>query len=101
MSMNKENLLKILLAPHISEKSSSLADKHGQYVFRVMPDATKTEIKAAVEMLFNVKVRAVNTVNISARERRFGQTAGKQKGFAKAYVTLQAGEKIDLAGAQA
>ena len=100
MSKNRESLLKILLAPHVSEKASMLAEK-GQYIFRVLPDANKAEIKAAIEMLFNVKVRAVNTVNISARPRQFGQIAGKQKGFSKAYVTLEEGHKIELAGAQA
>ena len=98
--MNRERLLKILLAPHVSEKSTN-ANMYGQYVFEVIDDASKPEIKKAVELLFNVKVKNVRVTNVRAKAKRFGQIQGKRQGWKKAYVSLQEGQKIDLGIAQA
>jgi large subunit ribosomal protein L23 len=77
--MNQERLLQVILAPVVSEKSTMVAEKHQQVVFRVATDATKPEIKAAVEMLFNVKVEGVSTVNVKGKVKRFGRTFGRRK----------------------
>lgn len=98
--MSRERLLKILLSPHVSEKSTA-ANMLGQYVFKVVSDATKPEIKDAVEELFNVKVKAVRINNVRAKSKRFGQLQGKRQGWKKAYVSLQEGQKIDLGGTPA
>lgn len=98
--MSRERLMKILLSPHVSEKSTN-ANMYGQYVFEVIKDATKPEIKDAVELLFNVKVKAVRVNNVHAKAKRFGQIQGKHSGWKKAYVSLQEGQKIDLGGTQA
>ena len=95
--MNEERLMQVLLAPHISEKSTMAADS-GQHVFKVTTDATKTEIKAAIEKLFSVKVAKVQVVNVKGKSKRFGQRAGKRSDWRKAYVSLEAGQDIDFAG---
>lgn len=99
--MKDERLMKILRAPHVSEKSATNAERLGQYVFDVEKDANKSEIKRAVEMLFNVKVEAVRVLNVKPKIKvnRIGR--GQQSGWKKAYVSLKAGEKIDLLGVQA
>ena len=94
--MNQERLLQVILAPVVSEKSTMVAEKHQQFVFRVATDATKPEIKAAVEMLFNVKVEGVSTVNVKGKVKRFGRTFGRRKDWKKAYVSLVQGQEIDL-----
>ncbi|BBF87953.1 50S ribosomal protein L23 [Aquitalea sp. FJL05] len=94
--MNQERLLQVILAPVVSEKSTMVAEKHQQVVFRVATDATKPEIKAAVEMLFNVKVEGVSTVNVKGKVKRFGRTFGRRKDWKKAYVSLVQGQEIDL-----
>ncbi len=91
--MNEAKLHSILLAPHISEKTND----NGQYGFKVLPQATKTEIKAAVEMCFQVKVKSVSTVNIKGKQTRFRQRLGRRKNWKKAYVTLVPGSEIDIA----
>jgi large subunit ribosomal protein L23 len=96
--MKNESLMKILIAPHISEKGTFVADRLNQYVFEVIKDASKPEIKRAVELLFNVKVTAVRVSNVRAKTKRFGRIEGKHKGWKKAYVSLQEGNKIDLVG---
>ena len=96
--MNQERLLQVIKAPHISEKSSILAETDGQYVFKVFPSATKTEIKAAVEALFDVKVEAVRVVNIKGKKKRSGQRFGRRNDIRKAYVSLQSGQELDLMG---
>ena len=96
--MNEERLMQVLLAPHISEKSTMAADA-GQHVFKVATDASKTEIKAAVEKLFNVKVANVQVVNVKGKTKRFGQRQGKRSDWRKAYIALEAGHDIDFAGA--
>jgi len=99
--MNKEILTKVLISPFISEKSTMLTNLCNQYNFKVRQDANKTQIKAAVEALFNVKVANVRVTTVRAKAKRFGQIEGKKKGWKKAYVRLQEGSKIELIGAQA
>lgn len=96
--MNQERLLKVLLAPRVSDKAYRVGDKHNQVVFKVVRDATKPEIKAAVESLFEVKVDSVTTVNCTGKSRRFGRIAGRTKDWKKAYVTLAEGCDIDFVG---
>ncbi|MDQ2695897.1 MAG: 50S ribosomal protein L23 [Pseudomonadota bacterium] len=96
--MSQERLLKILLAPHISEKSSMIADKHNHVVFKVARDATKPEIKQAVESLFNVNVKGVTVVNVKGKRKRFGRLQGRRPDWKKAYVALAPGQEIDFLG---
>lgn len=91
--MNQERLLKVLLGPHISEKSTMVAERHRQIVFKVIRDASKQEIKQAVEMLFDgVQVGSVRVSNVHGKQRRFGQIMGRRKSWKKAYVSLTAGD---------
>ena len=90
--MNAERLMKVIVAPVISEKATLVGDKHRQVVFEVLPDATKAEIKAAVELLFKeqkVEVGAVNVVNVKGKEKRHGRFVGRRKNLRKAYVSLK------------
>ncbi len=98
--MKKERLMKVLLAPHISEKSTVVADSNQQFVFKVVPDANKLEIKKAVELMFDVKVDAVQVSNVKGKRKRVGQVAGRRADWKKAYVKLQPGQDIDFMGAQ-
>ncbi|MBN2689981.1 MAG: 50S ribosomal protein L23 [Gammaproteobacteria bacterium] len=93
--MSKENLYKVLLAPHVSEKVSRV-EAMGQYVFKVVPYATKPMIRSAVQMAFGVKVMDVRVCQVKGKSKRFGRIEGKRKGWKKAYVTLQEGQRIDL-----
>ncbi|MEH6347891.1 MAG: 50S ribosomal protein L23 [Bermanella sp.] len=95
--MNQERIYKVILGPHISEKATVVADAAGQYVFRVCPDATKPEIKAAVEQLFEVKVRNVQVLNIKGKTKRTARGMGKKNDVRKAYVRLADGHDIDFA----
>ena len=97
--MNQERLMKVLLTPHISEKTTTMADSNNQIAFKVLPDATKPEIKKAVEMMFNVKVAAVQTANVKGKKKRFSQSVGRRSDWKKAYVTLEEGHDIDFLGA--
>lgn len=90
-------LMQVILAPVISEKSTFVADKHGQVVFRVATDATKPEIKAAVEFMFKVQVEAVTVSNVQGKGKRFGRLAGRRNHWKKAYVRLKAGQEINFA----
>lgn len=92
--MNEEQLLNILLAPHLSEKSASVT---GQYVFHVSDVATKLSVKKAVEKQFNVVVKSVRVCHTKSKPARFGRTQGKHRGWKKAYVTLAEGSQIDMA----
>ena len=92
---NKERLMTLLLAPVVSEKGTYVADKHSQVIFRVAPDATKPEVKAAVELMFGVKVSKVNLVNETGKSRRFGKLQGRTQDIKKAYVRLAPGQTID------
>ena len=94
--MNQERLLQVLLAPQISEKATYVADKHEQVVFRVASDATKPEIKAAVELLFKVEVEAVQVANVKGKVKRFKGATGRRKGWKKAYVSLKPGQEINF-----
>jgi large subunit ribosomal protein L23 len=94
--MNQERLLKVLLSPHLSEKSTRVGDAHNQVVFKVTVDATKPEIRSAVEKLFNVKVKSVSTVSVKGKNKRFGKLAGRRPDSKKAYVTLMPGHDIDF-----
>lgn len=96
--MSQERILQVLVAPHISEKSSLVADANTQHVFKVLTDATKSEIKQAVEQLFEVKVSHVRVMNVKGKTKRFGQRNGKRSDWRKAYVSLAQGQDIDFAG---
>src|ERR1700761_2995004 len=96
--MNKERLMTVLVQPHVSEKAATATDKANQYVFRVLGDATKVEVKQAVELMFEVKVMGVNLLNRPGKTRRFKNVAGRRNGFKKAYVRLEAGQSIDFTG---
>jgi large subunit ribosomal protein L23 len=95
--INQERLLQVLLAPQISEKATMLAERNNQVVFVVAPDATKPEIKAAVESLFDVQVNSVQVANIKGKARRFGGTVGRRSDVRKAFVVLAAGQEINFA----
>jgi len=96
--MNQERLMKVLLAPHISEKSSIVAEANNQVVFKVATDASKPEIKQAVELLFDVKVDRVQVSNVKGKTKRFGAKMGRRSDWKKAYITLQEGQEIDFLG---
>ena len=91
-----ERLLQVLLAPQISEKSTYVADKHDQVIFKVARDATKPEIKAAVEMLFKVEVQSVQVLNVKGKTKRFGRFIARRDHWKKAYVCLKPGQEIDF-----
>jgi large subunit ribosomal protein L23 len=97
---SQERLLKILLAPHVSEKSAQIADLSNQVAFKVIRDATKPEVKSAVELLFDVKVKSVTVVNMKGKSKRFGRMEGRRKDWKKAYVTLEEGYDLDFLGAE-
>ena len=94
--MNQERLMQVLLAPQISEKATFIGDKYQQIIFRVVPDATKPEIKSAVELLFKVAVDSVNIANVKGKKKRFGRMMGRRKGWKKAYVSLKPGQEINF-----
>jgi len=94
--MNEERLMKILLSPYNSEKTAIMADKYKHIAFKVIKDATKPEIKAAVEHLFKVKVDRVTVDNVRGKVRNFKQRKGKLKDWKKAYVALKEGFDIDF-----
>src|SRR6202023_637498 len=96
--MNKERLMTVLIQPHVSEKDATVTEKSNQYVFPVRDDASKAEVKQAVELMFEVKVEGVNLLNRPGKTHRFKNMAGKRNGFKKAYVSLQAGQSIDFTG---
>jgi large subunit ribosomal protein L23 len=98
--MNQERLMKVLLAPIVSEKSTRLADANRQFVFKVLPNASKPEVRKAVEMMFDVKVTGVQIANVRGKTKRFGQMEGKRADWKKAYVTLAEGHDIDFMGVE-
>ena len=101
MTQFSENrLLQVLRGPVVSEKSTLVAEKAEQIVFRVAADATKPEIKAAIELLFKVKVEGVTVLNVKGKSKRFGRFTGSRKDWKKAYVSLAPGQEIDVAAAQ-
>jgi len=96
VKFNETRLLQVILAPVISEKSTMLADKNEQVVFRVATDATKPEIKAAVELLFKVQVKDVNVANVKGKQKRTGRFVGRRDSWKKAYVCLQPGQELNF-----
>jgi len=99
--MNAERMHQIILRPIISEKSTMTAEKHRQVVFEVLADATKAEIRQAVEALFSVSVEGVQVINVRGKVKRFGRTPGKRRNWKKAYVRLAKGHDLDFLGAGA
>jgi large subunit ribosomal protein L23 len=91
-------LMQVLVAPIVSEKATDVAENNNAITFKVLRDATKPEIKAAVELLFNVKVQAVNVLNQKGKAKRFGKTVGRRDHVRKAYVTLVPGQEINFGG---
>jgi large subunit ribosomal protein L23 len=91
-------LASVLLAPIVSEKATAVAEKNNQVLFKVLRDATKPEIKAAVELMFKVEVEAVNVVNVKGKTKRFGGRAGRRDHVKKAYVSLKAGQELNFSG---
>jgi len=98
--MNKERIFKVLLAPHVSEKATVVGERNNQYVLRVAMDAKKSEVKAAVEQLWDVKVRSVQTAVVKGKVKRFGGTEGRLQNRKKAYVSLCEGFSIDFFGVE-
>lgn len=96
--MNQERIYKVLLGPHISEKSANVEAGLNQYVFKVSRDATKPEIKKAIETLFEVKVKSVQVANVRGKAKGFGRIRGRRPDWKKAYVTLSEGQKIEQLG---
>ncbi len=96
--ITEERLLKVLLAPVVSEKSTMAAESNNTVVFKVVTDAAKREIKAAVEKLFEVEVTSVRTVNVKGKTKRHGARFGRRSDWKKAYVTLKDGSEIDFVG---
>ncbi|MFT3962705.1 50S ribosomal protein L23 [Propionivibrio sp.] len=94
--MNQQRLMQVLLAPQISEKATYVADKNEQVIFRVASDATKPEVKAAVELLFKVSVESVQIANVKGKQKRVGRHMGSRKGWKKAYVCLKPGQEINF-----
>lgn len=94
--MNQERLMQVLLAPQVSEKATYVADKNRQVIFRVVPDATKPEVKAAVELLFKVSVVSVQMANVKGKQKRTGRRMGSRKGWKKAFVSLKPGQEINF-----
>lgn len=98
--MNEERLTSIILGPVVAEKTARLNEDHNQFVFKVLPDANKTEIKNAVETMFNVTVENVSTLNQKGKTKRTGRYLGKRSDWKKAYVTLAKGNDINFLGAE-
>lgn len=91
-----DRLMKVVLAPIVSEKSTMLAERSRQYVFRVADDASKPEIKAAVELLFKAKVDSVTVSNVKGKAKRFGRFNGRRRNWKKAFVCLAPGQEINF-----
>jgi len=91
-------LMQVLVAPIVSEKATLVAEKSNTVLFKVLQNATKPEIKAAVELMFKVEVSGVSVVNIKGKTKRFGKSIGRRDNIRKAYVTLKAGQELNLSG---
>ena len=98
---NEGRLMQVLVAPIVSEKATMIAEKTNSVTFKVLQDATKYEIKAAVELMFKVNVKSVAVLNIKGKTKRFGKSVGRRDNLRKAYVTLQAGQELNLGGESA
>jgi large subunit ribosomal protein L23 len=97
--MRQEQLMKIIISPHMSEKAALAKEVSRLYVFEVLKSATKPDVKDAVELMFKVKVESVRIVNVKTKPKRFGQIMGRSKAWKKAYVKLQEGQSIEFVGA--
>jgi large subunit ribosomal protein L23 len=97
--MKQERLMKIILTPHVSEKTTIASEKNNEYAFHVIDDARKQEVEDAISLLFNVKVKKVRIVNVRPKTKMFRGVEGKRKSWKKAYVTLQSDQKLDMVGA--
>jgi len=95
-----DRLALVLLAPVISEKGTYVADKHEQVIFKVLQDATKPEVKAAVEAMFKVQVESVQISNVGGKIKRFGRFTGRRRNWKKAYVCLKPGQEINFAAGE-
>jgi large subunit ribosomal protein L23 len=91
-------LMTVLVSPIVSEKATAVAEKHNQVLFKVLQDATKPEIKAAVELMFKVEVEKVSVVNIKGKTKRFGRSMGRRDNVRKAYVSLKQGQELNFSG---
>ena len=99
-TVSQERLLQVILAPVVSEKSTYVADKNEQVIFRVATDASKPEIKAAVELLFKVEVDSVQVLNVKGKAKRFGRSPGRRRNWKKAYICLKPGQEINFAAGE-
>jgi large subunit ribosomal protein L23 len=97
---SQDRLLQVILAPQITEKATHVADKHQQIAFKVRTDASKPEIKAAVELVFKVEVEAVTVANVKGKTKRAGRVMGRRKDWKKAYVSLKPGQEINFAAGE-
>jgi len=97
---HKERLTQVIVGPHVSEKTTSAADRNRQVVFKVRPDATKAEVKRAVEFLFEVKVDRVTVTRVPGKVKRFGLSRGRRSDWKKAYVRLAPGHDLDFISAE-
>ena len=95
--VNSERLALVLLAPVVSEKGTHIAEKHEQVIFKVLQNATKPEVKAAVEAMFKVQVESVQIANVGGKVKRFGKFTGRRRNWKKAYVCLKPGQEINFA----
>ena len=96
--MDEGRLMQVLVAPIVSEKATQVADKSNAVTFKVLQDATKPEIKAAVELMFKVEVKGVSVVNTKGKQKRFGRSIGRRDNVRKAYVTLKPGQELNFSG---
>ena len=98
-AFNAERLMQVILAPQVSEKATYIAEKHNHVIFRVAQDATKSEIKAAVELMWkpqNIEVKSVQIANVKGKKKRFGRFIGRRSNWKKAYVSIQSGQEINF-----
>ena len=98
VKFDEGRLAQVLVAPIVSEKATMIAEKRNQVLFKVLRDATKPEIKAAVELMFNVQVKGVSVANIKGKTKRFGRSVGRRDNVRKAYVSLAAGQELNFSG---
>jgi large subunit ribosomal protein L23 len=98
LKFDEGRLMQVLVAPIVSEKATMVADKTNAVVFKVLQNATKPEIKAAVEMMFKVQVKGVSVLNTKGKTKRFGKSVGRRDNLRKAYVTLLPGQELNLSG---
>jgi large subunit ribosomal protein L23 len=96
----QDRIIQVILAPQITEKATFVADKHNQVAFKVRTDATKSEIKAAIELMFKVEVKAVTLLNVGGKLKRAGRSLGKRNDWKKAYVSLKPGQEINFASGE-